>query len=704
MPPTLPPLPITPLLPHISQALAQQGQTILQAPPGAGKTTLVPLYLMQQAWLQGQKILLLEPRRVAARTCAAHMASLLGEKVGQQVGLRIRQHTQCSAQTRLEVITGGVFIRMLQDDPSLEGVGLVIFDECHERSLDSDLGLALCLHSQQLFRSDGSLRLLAMSATLDTQNLQHALPQAPLLTSEGRQFPVSLHHGKTYPLSPFPLEALCHTIEHALKQQAGDMLVFLPGQREIQQLQQHLSQRLPRHCQLRPLYSGLTLVDQQKAIAPVTEPGERKIVLATNIAETSLTIEGVTLVVDSGLCREPQFHPSSGLTRLHTQRISRASATQRAGRAGRLSSGQCFRLWSAEQVLNEQSTPEILQADLAPLALQLISWGINDPNELTWLTPPPTASYRQGLNLLLALGAIEEPQPNHFRLTASGQQMQALPLHPRLAHMLVHSPQWHAGHTACWLAALLSESARGPDWADLAQLLDALEHPQASRYTQWQQAIAHSHQQFSPLLASLPPPSQVQPLTPANTLAALLALAYPDRIAKRRDGQARSASRTSYLLANGRAASLDASHPLAQQPWLVVAETHGQAGRSEDTISRAAALNPNLFEGPLANHLQRRQKMHWDTKLGRFIAVEHTCIGALVLKEAPLTQISPAIKRQALVNMLRETGLDSLPWCDTSLQLQARVALLRQQDPHHPWPDLPPPPCCSSWTPGLHPT
>ncbi|HMY39366.1 MAG TPA: ATP-dependent helicase HrpB, partial [Marinagarivorans sp.] len=411
-------LPISPLLPELTAQLTHNHQVILQAPPGAGKTTQVPLHLLQAPWLGTKKIIVLEPRRIAARSCAQYMASLLGQTVGKQVGYRVRQDSQVSTQTRIEVVTGGVFLRMLQEDPSLEAVGLVIFDEFHERQLDSDLGLALSLYSQPLWREHDPLRLLVMSATLDTAALERLLPRAPVLTSEGRMFPVSLHYGKTLSPKDSIAEAVGAAVLEAMASYEGNALVFLPGQREIQACQQWLSGRLDTSVRVFPLYASLPQAQQQQALAP--DGAYRKIVLATNIAETSLTIEGITLVIDSGFCREAEFDPNTGLTRLNLKRISKASATQRAGRAGRLSAGHCFRLWSQELVMNEHSPPEILKADLAPLALQLVAWGI-EPGELAWIEPPPQAAYQQALELLAQLGAIKANVQGRWQLTASGE-------------------------------------------------------------------------------------------------------------------------------------------------------------------------------------------------------------------------------------------------------------------------------------------
>ncbi|HSX63539.1 MAG TPA: ATP-dependent helicase HrpB, partial [Pseudoxanthomonas sp.] len=442
-------MPIHTILADIRQVLATGDELVLEAPPGAGKTTLVPLALLDQPWLQG-RILLLEPRRMAARAAAQRMADLLGEKVGVTVGYRIRQESRVTECTRIEVVTGGVLIRLLQDDPALSPYSLLIFDEFHERSLDSDLGLALALQGRELLRdSSDPLKILVMSATLDGAAIATLLGGAPLLRSEGRAFPVALHFADMSlrfsddAAGPRPLpdliHATCHTVMRALMKHAGSILVFLPGQREILSLQTELQSALAsaqtEGVQIAPLYGSLSLAEQQTAIHPVQAPYQRKVVLATDIAETSLTIEGVNIVVDTGLHRSPQFDPRAGLTRLQTGRISQASAAQRAGRAGRQGPGVCYRLWREDEVLAPFAKPEILQADLAPVALQMLAFGVADPHTLTWLTPPPAGAFDQALDLLQSLNAITRSD-DHCLLTPHGRAMAAFPAHPRLAHMM----------------------------------------------------------------------------------------------------------------------------------------------------------------------------------------------------------------------------------------------------------------------------
>lgn len=667
-------LPIAPLLPELTAQLSHCHHVILQAPPGAGKTTQVPLHLLNAPWLGQQKIIMLEPRRIAARSCAGYMASLLGEAVGAQVGYRVRQDSQVSHKTRIEVVTGGVFLRMLQEDPSLESVGLVIFDEFHERQLDSDLGLALSLYSQNLLREDNSLRLLVMSATLDTAALERLLPNAPVLTSQGRMFPVTLHHGKTLSPKEPMAEAVGASVLEAIARYPGNALVFLPGQREILACQQWLSSRLDAGINVFPLYASLPFAQQQQALAADTVG--RKVVLATNIAETSLTIDGITLVIDSGFCREAEFDPNTGLTRLNLKRISKASATQRAGRAGRLAAGQCFRLWSQELVMNEHSPAEILKADLAPLALQLVAWGI-DPSELLWIEPPPQAAYQQALGLLSSLAAIKFNAQGNWQLTPSGEAISALPVHPRLGHMLVESQAHGLSPQACLLAAVLTETLKGPSEADLSHLLEQLTTRPDTLPKAWRESVTRQAKQFAQLLNA--PKSAPQFIT-AHACGFLLACAYPDRIAK-----ARNERRGVYQLANGRAACIDPLHPLSKHTWLVVAETQGAAHRSEDTIVSASPLDPELFSGPLANLVCTQRQALWDKKLGRFTATEQQCVGAIVRQEKRLDALSGEERAQLLLDCLYKEGLEYLNWTPEAQQLRARVRLAHQQEPAR-WP------------------
>jgi ATP-dependent helicase HrpB len=667
-------LPIAPLLPELTAKLSRSHQLILQAPPGAGKTTQVPLHLLKAPWLGDKKIIMLEPRRIAARSCAVYMATRVGEPVGATVGYRVRQDSQVSARTRVEVVTGGVFLRMLQEDPSLESAGLVIFDEFHERQLDSDLALALSLYSQSLLREDDPLRLLVMSATLDTQGLEKLLPHAPVLTSTGRMFPVSIHYGKTLSPKDSMAEAVGTTLVQAMNTHEGNALVFLPGQREIQACQQWLVGRLNASIHVFPLYASLPSAQQQLALTPNEQI--RKVVLATNIAETSLTLDGITLVVDSGFCREAEFDPNTGLTRLNLKRISKASATQRAGRAGRLAAGHCMRLWSQELVMNEHSPAEILKADLAALALQLVAWGI-EPAELAWLDAPPQSAYQQALELLQRLNTIKPSPQSGWQLTQSGAEVARLPVHPRLGHMLVESQNYGISQQACWLTAILTETMKGPAEADLSQLLEQIHDKKSHLPSAWRESITRQTKQFLQLLTARPR----SPSLPHNQICGfLLACAYPDRIAK-----ARAERRGIYQLANGRAASIDPLHPLSKHSWLVVAETQGASGRAEDYIVTASPLDPQLFNSALAGLVSTLHQASWDKKLGRFIANEQQCIGAIIWQEKRLETLRAEQRENLLIEFLHKEGLEYLNWDEHAVQLRARLNHAFEQDPNL-WP------------------
>jgi ATP-dependent helicase HrpB len=556
--PPLAPLPIDAVLPPLRAALAEHGRAVLQAPPGAGKTTRVPLALLGEPWLSGGRIIMLEPRRIAARAAAGHMAALLGERVGDTVGYRIRMDRKIGPATRIEVVTEGILTRMLQDDPALEGVGAVIFDEFHERSLNADLGLALALEAAVL-RDD--LRLLVMSATLDGGPVARLLGDAPVVTSEGRAYPVETHHRPPRPGEAIE-DAVARAVRDALAEETGSLLVFLPGAREIRRVQAKLS-GLGDGVAVAPLYGDLPAAAQDQAIRPAPA-GTRKVVLATNIAETSLTIEGVRVVIDSGLARAPRFDPRTGMSRLETVTIARAAADQRRGRAGRTEPGVCWRLWAkaGEGAMAPFDPPEILVADLAPLALELALWG----GDLAWLDPPPAAALAQARDLLAELGAIDADG----RPTAHGKAMARLPLHPRLAHMVLRAKAEGVGGTAAELAAILEGRRPSPD-TNLRSSIELLHRdrgdPAVARLREAARDIAR---RFG-----------LGPGGGAADAGALLALAYPDRVAKRRPG-----GRGSFLLANGRGAMLRDSDPLAGADYLAIAETD-DTGREARILAAA---------------------------------------------------------------------------------------------------------------------
>ncbi|MEW5695629.1 ATP-dependent helicase HrpB [Pseudomonas synxantha] len=680
-------LPIDDVLPALRDALAHRHEVVLEAPPGAGKTTRVPLAVLNEPWLAGQTILMLEPRRLAARAAAERLASELGEKVGDTVGYRIRLESRVGPRTRIEVVTEGILARRLQADPALDGVGLVIFDEYHLRNLDSDLALALCVSARELLRDEPPLKLLLMSATLEGARLSKVLNDAPVITSEGRMYPVSTLWGSPYqPGQPLDTR-VTDTCLAALHEQPGSILVFLPGQAEIRRVAESLKEQLGSRpdVMLCPLYGDLDLNAQRAAIDPAPA-GSRKIVLATNIAETSLTIQGVRVVVDSGLERVPKFDPRSGMTRLDTQRISRASATQRMGRAGRLEPGVCYRLWSESQ--HEQmagySTPEILQADLAGLALQLARWGMK-PDEMTWLDQPPSAPFAQARDLLKRLGALDDKG----QLTPHGSAMSELPAHPRIAHLLIKGHAMGLDDLACNIAALLGEKdiLRGAG-ADLHTRLSALSGEQnARRGSGAVQRVKQSARQYRSLLrgcASSPVSTPDHP----RWVGCLLAFAYPDRI-----GLQRRASVAEYRLSNGRAAVFAEPDALTKHEWLVVADLGSRQGQREERIYLASDLDPALFEDQLSDLVRSVDEIDWDDREGVLKAERQLRVGQLLLSTTPLPNLDEHARSLALVNLVRRKGIELLPWNPELRQWQARVELLRQFDIQNgqgtsQWPDL----------------
>ncbi|MGY2225426.1 ATP-dependent helicase HrpB [Pseudomonas gingeri] len=684
-------LPIDEVLPALRQALGERHETVLEAPPGAGKTTRVPLALLHEPWLAGQTILMLEPRRLAARAAAERLASELGEKVGETVGYRIRLDSKVGPNTRIEVVTEGILTRRLQDDPALEGVGLLIFDEFHERSLDADLALALSLNGREMFRDEQPLKILLMSATLEGERLASLLDDAPVVRSEGRMFPVTTRWGRAFQPGEFIEPRVVQTVLEAIDDESGSLLVFLPGQAEIRRVHQQLEESLGGRADilLCPLHGELDLSAQRAAIEPAPA-GKRKVVLATNIAETSLTIDGVRVVIDAGLARVPRFDPGSGMTRLDTQRISRASATQRAGRAGRLEPGVCYRLWSEAQheQLAAYGSAEILQADLAGLALQLARWGVT-PTQLVWLDIPPAAAYAQAQDLLQRLGALTAKPGEDWTLTRHGQAMAELPAHPRIAHLLLRGQALGLAHMACDVAALLGERdiqrGGGADLHTRLALLAGEERVARGGQGGVQRArqLARQYRGYLRGKASEPVADPEHP----RWLGALLALAYPDRVA-----QQRRAGGAEYRLANGRAALFSETDSLMKQPWLVIADLGSRQGQREERIYLAAEFDPALFDTVLAEQVSNVDQMDWDEREGVLRAERQRKVGELVLSREPLTGLDEAARSQALVNLVRRKGLELLPWTPELRQWQARVALLRQLDladkGQSEWPDV----------------
>jgi len=676
-------LPIEAVLPALCAALATRASVVLQAPPGAGKTTRVPLALLDEPWLAGRAILILEPRRLAARAAAARMAGLLGERVGETVGYRVRFDTKVSARTRIEVLTEGILTRRLQGDPALDGVGLVIFDEFHERHLHADLALALTLDSRKQLRED--LKVLVMSATLDGQAVARLLDDAPIVRSEGRSFPVDVRYAPPGNEERLP-EAMSAQITQALARHDGDVLAFLPGAWEIRRTQSLLQKAVAPTVNVLPLYGDLPFEAQERAILPA-QNGRRKVVLATPIAETSLTIEGVLVVVDGGYARVPQFDPASGLTRLVTQRISRASADQRAGRAGRLAPGVCYRLWGegVQRGLIAQSIPEIRGADLASLALDLAAWGINDPATLAWLDPPPAGAFAQARELLTELGALD----TQGKITEAGRAMSALPLHPRLAHMLVEARRFGCVALACDMAALLAErdvlTGEARRTCDFTLRLDALRE-----FRRRGRAGAQAHradpdacqriERAAAQLRSLLQSRQTGDSNDAAMAGVLLALAYPDRVAL-----ARAAGSHRYLLASGRGAQLQPKE--SHRPASLVAASV-DAGENEGSIYLAAELDIADLRRHLASHLRVREVVRWDETEEVIVARREERFGALLLDSAPLSAPDPEALRTAMLDGIRYVGLDALPWTPAVREWQARVLSLRQWCPEENWPDV----------------
>ena len=680
--------PVESTIPELAHALRSGTAAVLQAPPGAGKTTIVPPALLAEPWLAGRRIVMLEPRRLAARAAARRMAQLRGEEVGDTVGYRVRLDSRVGPRTRIEVVTEGILTRMLQDDPTLDGTGLVIFDEFHERSLHGDLGLALARQAQQLLRPD--LRILVMSATLEGTRVAALLGGAPVIASEGRLFPVAVRYlgaaGIRRERTPggtryFGLEsAVAGAVRLALEEQEGDVLVFLPGAGEIRRTAAQLSAGLPdRSVRVVPLFGALPPAEQDAAIAP-SRAGERKVVLATSIAQTSLTIEGVRVVVDAGLTRGPRFSPRSGMTRLETARVSRASAEQRAGRAGRLAPGTCLRLWDERDQagLVPHDIPEIVEADLAPLALQLALAGTAEPRELAWLDPPPHAAFGQARELLRELGALDPAGA----ITARGARMARLPLHPRLAHMLLEGARLGAGALAADIAALLGDRdlLPGAPSADLALRLEALRGTGGADAGADRESLRRARAEAAELRRQARGRDE-----DAATLGRLLAFAYPDRIAQRRDGSGtpgQAAAR--YLLRGGGGASLPAGDPLATEPWLVVAETDG--ARPESRIQLAAPASLEQLLEDFGDQVEQEEAVTWDAAAGSVLARRHTRLGAIMLADAPLRDPDPEAVAQAQLKAIRAEGLASLHWSDAALGLRRRVQFLTGLDPS--WPDF----------------
>ncbi|WP_256761191.1 ATP-dependent helicase HrpB [Cohnella sp. WQ 127256] len=676
-------LPIELVLPELLQVMSTHRNAVLIAAPGAGKTTRVPLSLLDEPWLAGQKILMLEPRRLAARSSAKYMAHTLGESIGETVGYRVKMDTKVGPRTRIEVITEGVLTRMLQADPTLEGVGLVIFDEFHERSLQADLGLALCIQSQTLLRDD--LKLLIMSATLEAEPVADLLGGAPVVSSEGRSFPVeTVYRPKPNGGSGrgvFLEDAVVQVISDALHSHEGDLLVFLPGVGEIRSVQAKLSRRLSGYSneiRICPLHGSLTSDAQDQALSPASQ-GQRKVVLATSVAETSLTVEGVTVVIDSGLMRVSRFSPRTGMSRLDTVTVSAASADQRRGRAGRLMPGTCYRLWSQEeqQSLAPRSVPEIVEADLAPLLLELSVWGVQDTSELVWLDAPPAPALQQARELLIQLGALDKTGQ---RVTAHGKQMAEFGKHPRIAHMLIKAIPIGLGRLGCELAVLLGErdfiryEGQAPT-ADIRVRLEALHG--SGVYSVDEGTRRRLSEEASRLQRELGIQHSTHTSKDIQACGLLLAFAYPDRIGRQRDNG-------KYLMSGGRGAAFLSGQTLAHEPWIVVADVDDSG--TDSRIRLAAPVTYEQLETHLQEEMNVEAHIYWDSESKSVRGRARKKLGALLLEETPLSRPPADLVLRTLLEGIRTEGLELLPWSKAARQLQERTIFIRHHDAS--WPDL----------------
>jgi ATP-dependent helicase HrpB len=662
----LPPLPIDAALPKLTAALRAGNAAVLVAPPGAGKTTRVPLVLAGEDWAKDRRILVLEPRRLAARAAASHMAATLGERVGETVGLRVRFGSKVSALTRIEIVTEGIFTRLILDDPMLDGVAAVLFDEFHERSLDADLGLALARDVQQGLRED--LKLLVMSATIDAARVAGLLGDAPAIASEGRAFPIETRYVGRDARAIEP--QMADAVTRALRADPGSLLAFLPGAAEIRRTLALLENRTEPSTDVVALYGALAGEDQERAIAPPA-PGRRKIVLATAIAETSITIEGVRIVVDSGLARVPRYEPDVGVTRLETVRVSRAGADQRRGRAGRTEPGVCYRLWDEPQTaaLEPFARPEILAADLSSFALDLAAWG-SGPEQLAFLDPPPRPALAEAKALLVELDAID----SDGRITEAGRHLRRLPLPPRLARMVVDAAAAGEAQLAAEIAALIGEHGLGGDDVDLRQRRDALRRDRSPRGRD----VRAMAERWAKLAHAAPKPSPQG--GGERSVGALVALAYPERIAKNRGGKAGA-----FLLANGRGAIIDAASALAREAFLAVAELTGSAAAGR--ILAAAPIALAEIEAHFAGRIAAREDIACDTASMSLRGRKSRRLGAIVLSEAPVA-VEPSFETaKLLADAVAAAGIDRLPWSKALKQWRDRIMFLRASEGDE-WPDL----------------
>jgi ATP-dependent helicase HrpB len=660
--------PVLDILQELKEKLANHRVVILQAPPGAGKSTVLPLHLLDELWLQNKKMIMLEPRRLAARSVAERLSDLKSEKTGETIGYRVRFDTKVSTQTKIEVVTEGILTRMIQSDNALEDVGLLIFDEFHERSLNADLALALSLQIQQVVRED--LRILIMSATLDSGSLSSLLGNVPVVTSLGKQFSVE-HRYATQESDSYITDRVAQTIRKVLREETGDILAFLPGAGEIRRLEELLRTENVQAV-AHPLYGDLPFKQQQEAILP-RKDGQRKIVLATSIAETSLTIEGIRVVIDSGLARVPRFDPRSGLTRLETIKVTKDAADQRAGRAGRLGPGICYRLWTeaTQRNLVPQRKPEILEADLAPLMLELYQWGVKDINELTWITPPSTGAVSQAKELLQQLEAIDEHDVN----TARGKEMLRLPTHPRIAHLLIT----HQSALAADVAALLEEKdpLSKEAGADFALRIEALRKWRKGERVSADKNGLERIERLAANWRRMLSLKQEDSIPSDAEVGKVLIAAYPERIAQQIGDHSER-----YKLTNGRVAKLPDHDPLTRERWLCIAQL--DAGSKEGKIFLAASVH----EEDLHSIATEQEIVRWDEDRGSVVGLLEKRVGNLILQARPSKNISENQRTRTLLSIIKEKGLRILGWSEAEEQWQARVQSLKAWRENESWPDV----------------
>jgi ATP-dependent helicase HrpB len=676
-------LPIHRILPQLKMALSTGTHAVLIAEPGAGKTTQVPLAFLNESWLEGKRIIMLEPRRIAARSAASYMASSFGEAVGETIGYRVRMDSKIGQNTRIEVVTEGILTRMLQDDPELTGIGMIIFDEFHERNLQADTGLAFAMESQSVLRED--LRLLVMSATLEAEPVARLLGDAPVIVSEGRAFPVSTHYLRSFSLDELHKGA-ANAILRALSEQQGDILVFLPGAREIRKTANELLRTgLSQDVVIRELYSALPAEKQDDAIRRDSN-GRRKIVLSTSIAESSITIEGIKTVVDSGYMRTEVFSPRTGLPQLITRRLSRASADQRRGRAGRVSAGVCYRLWSEEEHrhLPESTIPAIRESDLTPLALELAVWGTRDPEQLAWLDVPPRPALTQGQALLRQLSALDDSGS----ITQHGREMALLGLHPRLAHMLIRAQEIGEASLAIRIAVLLQErdimsrgeAIRDQDLRSRVERLLLFER-QGQRSAEQDMTSEAVLQRMKQEIRKLHTQLNVAYTISGNLnfCGLLLSFAYPERIAKNRGG-------SGFLMRSGRGVKLVSVQPMSRAQYIVVAAVDDQG--ADGNIQLASEMDELWLDKYYYDEMEQRKEVVWDSASGSIRARQKLMLGALVIKEQAYSNPTGEEIALALLQGIRQEGLGLLQWSKAALQLRERLAFMFRHDPEGNWPDV----------------